>query len=128
VIFVALHCSNKAGDLQRLDMKSWIKKRAATSLVAIVLTVLASGDDFNVAGLAWSYSLGQVPSGPSPVDDDNLDFVKSAESQEVLSKAPVACTTEGPPLILPCLLSPIDDVSSASHRLRFHVFSIPLRC
>ncbi len=109
-------------------MKYRTKKQAAISLVAVLLTVLASGDDFNVAGLAWSYTLDHVPSGPSPLDDDNLDFVKSAESQELLSKAPVVSTIHGPQLIPPGLLFPIERVPFRFHPFLLDNFFFPLRC
>jgi hypothetical protein len=64
-------------------------------LLASVLTVAASGDDFNVLRLALSPS--PLGSAPLPLDDPNTDFVRSTDPQHLAQFREHAC--EGTALV-----------------------------
>jgi hypothetical protein len=53
------------------------KTYAPFSVLASVLTLAASGDDFNVCRLAFPLTFADAPAGAFPQDDENSDFVSS---------------------------------------------------
>jgi len=101
-------------------------KKQSISFIAVILTALASGDDFNFAGLVWSYCTCQAPSCSSILDDD--DFIESAESQKLLSQPPVACVAKEAELLAPPAIVHVEDALFHSDRLLLDQYSLPLRC
>jgi hypothetical protein len=115
-------------------MKWRTKKPTLFSLVAGILTLFASGDDFNFARLLILPStLFQVHCGHFPLDDETTDFVESAksevsQSQEVHYAPPVVWAATVTPLQPPYLLLPFESVSSWSDHLHYNCLFTPLRC
>ena len=114
-------------------MKWRTKRPTAISLLASLLTLLASGDDFNFARLLYPPSLIQVPSGHLPLDDETTDFVESPESQdsqcqEAHDAPPVVWSAKVTRLLPPDLLLPFEFVFSNSDHLHLNCLFIPLRC
>jgi hypothetical protein len=115
-------------------MKWQTKKPMAISLLASLLTLLASGDDFNFARLVILPStLTQLPSGDLPLDDETTDFVESPESevsqcQEVHYAPPVVWAAKVTRLLPPHLLLPFESVFSNSDHLHLSCLFTPLRC
>jgi hypothetical protein len=114
-------------------MKWRTKKTTAISLLTSLLTLLASGDDFNFARLVVLPStLTQVPFGHLPLDDETTDFVESPESegsqcQEVHYAPPVVWAAKVTRL-LPRDSLPFEFASSSSELLHCNCLFAPLRC
>src|SRR2546421_8695824 len=114
-------------------MKRWTKRTQIFHL-AFLLTLLASGDDFNFARLICTFTLNQVPFSHLPLDDETTDFVESANSEVSRSRdvhhSPVLCTAQVTRLLPPYLLLPFESASAStrSDRLRWNCLSTPLRC
>jgi hypothetical protein len=114
-------------------MKWRTKKATAISLLASLLTLLASGDDFNFARLLYPPSLTQVPSSHLPLDDETTDFVESAKSevsqcQEVHYAPAVMWAAKVTRVLTPYLLLPFEFVFSNSDYLHCNLLFTPLRC
>jgi hypothetical protein len=114
-------------------MKWRTKKPMAISLLASLLTLLASGDDFNFARLFYPPSLTQVPSSHLPLDDETTDFVESAKSevsqcQEVHYAPTLAWAAKVTRLLPPHLLLPFESIFSNSDHLHLNCLFTPLRC
>src|SRR5437588_1112501 len=113
-------------------MRRWTKRRQILHL-ACLLTLLASGDDFNFARLVWPFTLNQVPSSHLPLDDETTDFVESptcevSRSQDVHHSPPVLCAAPGTRLLTPYLLLPFASASNRSDQLHCNYLFTPLRC
>jgi hypothetical protein len=49
-------------------------------ILATLLTLTASGDDFNLLRVALPSAFALSPNGSFPLDDENTDFIKPPES------------------------------------------------
>jgi hypothetical protein len=76
------------------------KAHAQLAFLTLLLTLAASGDDINVCRLAFPSFFAQAPIGAFPQDDDNFDFIDSAEpeaahDQQFAISLPASCLSEG---------------------------------
>jgi hypothetical protein len=62
-------------------------------LFACLLTIIASGDDFNLMRVAFPATLAGAPTGGLPLDDPNTDFVRSEEAWQQLPHGPQGSDT-----------------------------------
>jgi hypothetical protein len=109
------------------------KRPIAISLFVSLLTLLASGDDLNIARLVWRSTSIQVPSSHLPLDDETTDFVESPESevsqcQKVHYAPPIVLAAKVTRLLPLDLFLPFEFVSSSSDHLHCNCPFTPLRC
>jgi hypothetical protein len=105
----------------------------ALLLLAVFLTMAASGDDINLLRLALPSAFALSPAGSFPLDDKNADFVKPSESSasqhQLIGSMPAARRSAGTIQPKPTPLSSAL-VSSAltHHHLSGNGAMTPLRC
>jgi hypothetical protein len=103
----------------------------ALLFLAGMLTLAASGDDINLSRLALPSAFALSPTGSFPLDDENSDFVKPAESSRHQLIGPMlpACRSADTIQQVPAPLSSAL-VSSVftDHQLSGNSAMTPLRC
>jgi hypothetical protein len=113
-------------------MRQWTKKTPMFHL-ACLLTLLASGDDFNFARLVWPFPLTPVPFSHLPLDDETTDFIESPKSnvsqcQEKHFAPPLLFRVDVTLLLPPYLSLPFESVSTSTDLLLCNFLFTPLLC
>jgi hypothetical protein len=63
-------------------------RRPSHLLFVCLLTIIGSGDDFNLMRVAFPAALAGAPTSGLPLDDPNTDFVRSDEAWRQLPHGP----------------------------------------
>jgi len=110
--------------------------QVALSFIGGLLTLAASGDDFNVMRVLLPATFAHVPTGSLPLDDQNSDFLRpvdAAGSERTTSSRPDAPVRIGWQLWTPVPVSGASDpylgTAHPREELASHHPSLtPLRC